>query len=62
MNYYYAIDNNPLGPVPLEQLHELYRGGTIKAETLVVPEGGDRVEALQHVMPRRRSRPLVAIA
>ena len=40
MNYYYAIDNNPLGPVPLEQLHELYRVGTIKAETLVVPEGG----------------------
>ena len=40
MRYYYSLNNQPLGPIPLEQLHELYRTGTITLETLVVPEGG----------------------
>src|SRR3954447_2483991 len=40
MNYYYSVANTPLGPVPLEDLHTLYRSGVITLETLVVAEGG----------------------
>jgi hypothetical protein len=39
MRYYYALNNQALGPVPLEQLHQLHRVGTIKADTLVAAEG-----------------------
>lgn len=40
MDYYYSRNNQPQGPVPLEQLHELYRTAVIKADTLVVAVGG----------------------
>lgn len=40
MDYYYSLNNQPTGPVPEEQLHELFRTGVIKPETLVVPVGG----------------------
>jgi hypothetical protein len=40
MNYYYSLNNQPQGPVPIEQLHELFRTGVITGETLVVPVGG----------------------
>ena len=40
MDYYYSLNNEPQGPVPLEQLHELFRSGVITGETLVVAFGG----------------------
>ena len=40
MDYYYSLNNQPEGPVPLDRLHELFRTGVITAETLVVPVGG----------------------
>jgi hypothetical protein len=40
MRYYYSLNNQPQGPVPIEQLHELHRNGTITNDTLVVVEGG----------------------
>lgn len=40
MDYYYSLNNQPAGPVSLEQLHQLYRSGVITLETLVVPVGG----------------------
>ena len=40
MDYYYSLNNQPEGPVPLDRLHELFRTGVISAATLVVPVGG----------------------
>ena len=40
MNYYYADSTNqPIGPISKEQLHSLYRDGTIALETQVILEG-----------------------
>lgn len=41
MRYYYADPtNNPVGPYPLEDLHQLHIEGVIHADTLVAEEGG----------------------
>ena len=40
MDYYYSLNNQPTGPVPLDELHQLHRTGIITLETLVVPVGG----------------------
>ena len=42
MDFYYAdTSNQPVGPVTKDQLHSLYREGTIGLETQVIPEGSD---------------------
>jgi uncharacterized Tic20 family protein len=42
MRYYYADPtNNPVGPYPLEDLHQLHIEGVIHADTLVAEEGGE---------------------
>lgn len=42
MRYYYADPtNNPVGPYPLEDLHQLHVEGVIHADTLVAEEGGE---------------------
>lgn len=41
MRYYYADPtHNPVGPYPLEDLHQLHIEGVIQADTLVAEEGG----------------------
>ncbi len=41
MRYYYADSNNqPTGPCSIEELRQLHIGGTLKANTWVVEEGG----------------------
>ena len=54
MDYYYSLNNQPIGPVPLEQLHELYRSGVITRETLVVPVGGNEWQPYGSVNPARQ--------
>ena len=49
MDYYYSLDNQPHGPVPLTQLHELFRAGVITLDTLVVPVGGSEWKAYKTV-------------
>ncbi len=39
MDYYYSLSNQPQGPVPLAQLHQLFRTSVITGETLVVAVG-----------------------
>ena len=40
MNYYYADSNNqPVGSISEDQLHELYRAGSVNLDTFVIPEG-----------------------
>ena len=51
MDYYYSLNNQPQGPVPLEQLHELFRTGVIAAETLVVPVGGSEWRPYSTLQP-----------
>jgi hypothetical protein len=42
MNYYYAdTANQPVGPLPKDELHSLYREGTIGLETQIIPEGSE---------------------
>ena len=38
-DYFYASNGQPTGPVTLEQLDELVRGGTVTADTLIWKEG-----------------------
>jgi len=54
MNYYYSLNNKPLGPIPLEELHQLYRNGTVSLKTLVVPEGGTEWKAYSTLNPPPR--------
>lgn len=43
MRYYYSDQNNqPTGPCSLEELRQLHIGGTLKANTWVVEEGGSQ--------------------
>ena len=51
MKYYYSLDNKPSGPIPLEDLHQLYRNGVITLATLVVPEGGTEWKAYASLNP-----------
>jgi hypothetical protein len=62
MNYYYALNNDPFGPIPLEQLHELYRSGTITPETLVVAEGGTEWKPYSTLNAAPRATPAAAVA
>ena len=40
MNYYYADENNqPVGPISEDQLHELHRAGSITLDSFVIAEG-----------------------
>jgi hypothetical protein len=57
MRYYYSLNNQPLGPIPLEQLHELFRSGTVTAETLVVAEGGSEWKPYSTLTPPPASAP-----
>src|SRR5262245_20624490 len=38
-DYFYASNGQPTGPVTLEQLDEMVRGGTVTADTLIWKEG-----------------------
>ena len=51
MDYYYSLDNQPQGPVPLAQLHELFRTGVIASDTLVVPVGGSEWRPYSTLQP-----------
>ena len=51
MDYYYSLDNQPAGPVPLERLHELYQTGVITLHTLVVPVGGTEWKPYSSLRP-----------
>ena len=51
MRYYYSLNNQPLGPIPVEQLHELYRAGTITLETLIAAEGATEWKAYSTLNP-----------
>jgi hypothetical protein len=51
MRYYYSLANQALGPVPLEQLHQLYRVGTIKPDTLVAAEGASEWRTYSVLFP-----------
>ncbi len=39
MKWYYAVGNQPVGPVDRVELESLYQAGTITASTLVLQEG-----------------------
>src|SRR5437667_12350212 len=39
MNWYYASAGKPIGPIPEGELANLFRAGTVKADTLVWHEG-----------------------
>ena len=40
MNYYYAdAQNQPVGPIAEEQLHELFRSGNITLDSFIIAEG-----------------------
>jgi hypothetical protein len=51
MDYYYSVDDQPAGPVPLDRLHELYRAGTITLDTYVVPVGGNEWKRYRTLQP-----------
>lgn len=51
MDYYYSLNHQPQGPVPLERLHELFRTGVITGETLVVPVGGSEWRPYSTLQP-----------
>jgi hypothetical protein len=51
MRYYYSLNNQALGPVPVEQLHQLYAVGTIKPDTLVAAEGASEWQAYSTLFP-----------
>ena len=54
MDYYYSLNDQPQGPVPLEQLHELHRTGVITLDTLVVPVGGSEWKPYSTLQPGRQ--------
>lgn len=66
MNYYYAdTSNQPVGPLPKEQMHALYQEGTIGLETQVIPEGSEEWHQYRKIAvplpPSQAERTLVRI-
>jgi hypothetical protein len=52
MNYYYVDSaNQSVGPVPLDQLHNLYRDGTINLETYIRPESTEEWQQYRSIRP-----------
>ncbi len=61
MRYYYSLNNQPLGPIPLEELHQLYRSGTITAATLIVAEGGTEWKPYSTLDPQPADAPAAVV-
>jgi hypothetical protein len=52
MNYYYADANNqPIGPISIEQLQALCKGGEITLDTFVIPEGATDWHPYRNIAP-----------
>ena len=52
MNYYYAdSDNQTVGPINEEQLHELYRGGSISLDSFIIAEGQSDWKPYRSIKP-----------
>ncbi len=60
MKYYYSLDHKPVGPVPLDDLHALYRDGVITLTTLIVEEGGTEWKAYSTLNPSSEEAPPIA--
>jgi hypothetical protein len=58
MKYYYdGRDNNPVGPIEVHELQELYRKGSIGLDTWVIEEGGSEWKTYAAVFEGFTSRP-----
>lgn len=58
MEYYYTDSNNqPQGPVTLEQLRALEAAGEVRAATMVAPVGSQQWVPLQTVIPNLTLHP-----
>ena len=50
MNYFYAnAANEPVGPLPEEQLHELYKNRTLTLDTYIIAEDGSEWQAYRSI-------------
>ena len=52
MNYHYANENNqPVGPLPAEYLHNLYQSGEITLDTFIFEEGAKEWQPYHTLTP-----------